>query len=104
MAWDTEEEFLGEMLTSGAAKGIFRDEEGELLISWDLPMLRALYPEVYDLMEQVHHEEVADTLNSMVKDGLLEVEPIITPDGELDEQYNLTDLGKEILGQLDPDQ
>lgn len=101
-SWNSDEEFLGEMLTSGAAKGIVRDEDdGELMISWDIPMLIMLYPQVYEAMMQIHMEEVQETLNEMVSDGLLEVDPVIHPDGEIDETYSLTDLGKKVLDGLD---
>jgi DNA-binding PadR family transcriptional regulator len=51
-------------------------------------------------MMEVHLEEVAETLNDMVEKGLLEREPIISPEGELDELYSFTPEGKKKAEEL----
>jgi hypothetical protein len=98
--WSGEYEFMGEMLMNGCIKGHAWDENGELLIEWDWPVMKEKYPAVHDALYEIHMEEVADSLNKMVDDGILEREPIVTPEGELDEVYSLTPEGKALADSL----
>src|SRR5688572_12825096 len=91
--FDSQEEFLGAMLLSGAANAILRDDEGELLIDWNEEVLKEKWPEVYKTYEEEAeaelHEEVIDLINS----GMISVEPKIHEDGKIESMYSLTPKG-----------
>lgn len=101
--WDSDAHFIGEMILEGAARAL-EWENGELFISWNEEILKFKYPEVYETMLEVQMDEIAEALDDMVEKGLVEREPTISPEGELDTLYSLTDLGKDYAREmgLDP--
>lgn len=100
MAWDSEEDFLREMIESGCATNYTLDENGEEIIEWDLEKLKATYPEVYEVILEEHEREINEAVENLLLDGLIEVVPKINDNGEIEEFYSLTPEGKAAAEQL----
>jgi hypothetical protein len=99
--WENDAEFVWAMLDSGAAKAVLRDEDGELVFDWDHDVLEEKFPEVYSALQELIEEETQKTLDDLILKGFIEVQPVIGEDGEIKEDYELTDLGREVFGDID---
>lgn len=95
--WANEDEFLKEMLDTGCATHVSYDEDGELIVWWNKPKLKLLYPAVYEAVEATILEELEEDLSKMADDGLLAMGFQETADGGIEETWELTDKGREYL-------
>ena len=104
--WDSEEEFLAEMEREGCVKSFSWDEDGGLLISWHLDVLKEKYPDVHAVVEESLLEEVDESLRRLTDDGLLDMSFQEKEDGTIEAVYSLTEEGERIaesLGSFQPD-
>lgn len=90
--WDSEEEFIGEMLMSGAMDKAYH-EDGELYFSWNEEVLKSKYPKVH---ETILNAQVEETLSGLVDKGLVDMAFEEREDGSIEAVYSLSDEGRRV--------
>lgn len=95
--WESEEAFMAEMVDAGCVQDIYQDETGETRIVWNLGLLKEKYPEVHEVIEEAHLEEIKEHLMDMTDRGLLEMSFETQEDGTLEEVFMLSDKGREYV-------
>lgn len=98
--WDSEDDFVREMLDTGCMKDYYMDTDGEWLCEWNMPKLKEMYPDVYSVLREEMDAEVNETIKGMVEDGILQMGFRENDDGTLEEVYSLTDYGKNIADEM----
>lgn len=81
----------------GSANGIVRNEDGELVIEWNMRKLEILHPETYNMVIDSMMDEIGEALDSLVGQGLLHMDVQETPDGDLEPVYELSEKGKDFV-------
>lgn len=95
--WETEAEFIGEMLLCGAAVAATRDDEGELMIKWDLAYLRENLPEIYDAVTKVVIEE---NMSVLVDKGLVDMSFREDESGQMEAIYSVNEKGQQAIKEI----
>lgn len=98
--WESDADFVTEMLDTGCMTDYFMDTGGEWVCQWDMKKLEELYPDVYNVIREAQLEEVDEALRGMVDKGLLEMSFQETPEGGIEAVYSLTDAGREAAKQI----
>lgn len=93
--FQSDEEFLGRMILDGCIKKVAYDEEGGLMVEWNLDRLKELYPGVYERVWEAHLSEIDLVLSGLVDKGLVQMSFEEGEDGYIEAVYSLTEKGKE---------
>lgn len=98
--YESEDAFLAAMDRDGCIREFAWDENGELMISWNMDVLREKHPDVADAIEEIHLEMVQESLSSMTDKGLLHMSFQENDDGEIEAVYSLTEEGERLAESL----
>jgi len=87
-----EKEFFEHLVKTGALKPVGKNENNEVLFSFDIDVLKEVSPELFDAISSEFDED----LKNLYELGLIN----ISYDENLEANFTITEKGKEYLSQV----